>query len=107
MPHDGQDIAAPALTALAEAACVPLGELLDRAVVRVREAVSDGGKVSAAALEERQAMVHGLAWLATYVESLRQMAGWAGRLQAGGRLGEMEALILRIGFGEYLTQIAG
>jgi (2S)-methylsuccinyl-CoA dehydrogenase len=63
------------------------------------EAAGDGDPAQAAA--------HGLAWLATYVEALRQMLGWARRLEANGRLGEMERLLLGIAFGEYLAQIAG
>jgi (2S)-methylsuccinyl-CoA dehydrogenase len=35
------------------------------------------------------------------------MLGWARRLEAAGRLGEMERLILTAAFGEYLAQIAG
>jgi len=58
-------------------------------------------------MEEHQYAAHAMAWLATYVEALRQMRAWAGRVSAEGRLGEMEALILQIGFGEYLGQIAG
>jgi (2S)-methylsuccinyl-CoA dehydrogenase len=58
-------------------------------------------------LEAEQYAAHGLAWLATYAESLNQMAGWAARLEAAGKLGEIERLILAIGGGEYLAQIAG
>jgi (2S)-methylsuccinyl-CoA dehydrogenase len=65
------------------------------------------GKVSGAALEEHQFAAHALSWLATYVEALRQMRAWAGRIEAEGKFGEIEALILQIGFGEYLAQIAG
>jgi (2S)-methylsuccinyl-CoA dehydrogenase len=54
-----------------------------------------------------QHALHGLAWLATYVEALRQMLGWARALSAEARLGEMEALLLGAAFGEYLAQIAG
>ncbi|MDX2202250.1 MAG: acyl-CoA dehydrogenase family protein [Hyphomicrobiaceae bacterium] len=60
-----------------------------------------------AGLDGAQAAAHGLAWLATYVESLRQMLGWAERLKEGGRLGEMEGALTAIAFGEYLAQIAG
>ena len=60
-----------------------------------------------AGLDGAQASAHGLAWLATYVEALRQMLGWAERLKAGGRLGEMESGLIAIAFGEYLAQIAG
>src|SRR5690606_133743 len=61
--------------------------------------------IDSAALEDDQHAAHALSWLATYVESLRQLAGWAERL--GESFAEVEALILQIGFGEYLTQIAG
>ncbi|MEZ5854707.1 MAG: acyl-CoA dehydrogenase family protein [Hyphomicrobiaceae bacterium] len=54
-----------------------------------------------------QHALHGLAWLATYVEALRQMLGWAQRMASEGRYGEMEGLLLDVAFGEYLAQIAG
>jgi (2S)-methylsuccinyl-CoA dehydrogenase len=111
MPHDGQDMPVSALisglTGLVEQAVAPAGALLATATERLRETVTVAGKISAAALEQHQRMAHGLAWLATYVESLRQMQAWAARLEADGRFGEMEALILQIGCGEYLCQIAG
>jgi (2S)-methylsuccinyl-CoA dehydrogenase len=69
--------------------------------------ISAGGRISNAALEGDQHASHALAWLATYVESLAQLRAWADRLAAEGRLGEAERLILAIGFGEYLAQIAG
>ncbi|TPE48304.1 acyl-CoA dehydrogenase family protein [Amaricoccus solimangrovi] len=69
--------------------------------------VSTGGRVSNRALEADQFAAHGLSWIATYVESLRQMLGWADRLSEAGAFGEMEALILRITFGEYLSQLRG
>jgi (2S)-methylsuccinyl-CoA dehydrogenase len=58
-------------------------------------------------LDAAQAATHGLAWLATYVEALRQMLGWARRLEAEQRLTELERLLLTAAFGEYLAQIAG
>ncbi len=57
--------------------------------------------------DAHQHATHGLAWLATYVESLRQLASWAERLDGEGRFGEMEQLILQIGVHEYGEQIAG
>jgi (2S)-methylsuccinyl-CoA dehydrogenase len=113
MPHDGQPAPQPApaliddLATLTRAAVAPAGALLATATARVRALVAADGRVSAAALERHQAAAHGLAWLATYVESLRQMQGWADRLEAAGTLGEMERLILQIAFGEYLSQITG
>jgi (2S)-methylsuccinyl-CoA dehydrogenase len=109
MPHDGQtlDHATDTLVARLEAALPALIRLQDTATDRLRAAVTQGGKVQAAALEARQRQAHGLAWLVTYVESLRQMQAWAGRLSAEGKFGEMEGLILQIAAGEYLAQIAG
>jgi (2S)-methylsuccinyl-CoA dehydrogenase len=66
-----------------------------------------GGKVDAAALEREQFAAHGFAWLVTYVEGLRQLLGWAERLEAAGQFGEREALILQAGYGEYLYQMWG
>jgi (2S)-methylsuccinyl-CoA dehydrogenase len=109
MPHDGQalDLSPATLIARLGAAIPALEALQTAATERLRAAVSQGGKVQAAALEARQRQAHGLAWLATYVESLRQMQAWAGRLAGDGRFGEMESLILQIAAGEYLAQIAG
>jgi len=54
-----------------------------------------------------QACLHGVAWVGTYVRALREMLGWARRLQAEGRSGELETLMLQAAFGEYLAQLAG
>ncbi len=59
------------------------------------------------ALQREQARAHGVAWAATYVHALRQMLGWAQRLRAAGRLGELEARLLRSAYGECLAQLAG
>ena len=111
MAHDGAEmpnsVILPELLALTEAALQPVESLLAEARSSLRAAVDSGGKVSGAALEARQFEAHALAWLATYVESLRQLRGWAGRIAGAGGFGEMEQLILQIGFGEYLAQIAG
>src|SRR3954469_19684024 len=54
-----------------------------------------GGKIDADLLEANQTAAHGYAWMATYVEGLRQILGWAGRLDASSELGELESLILQ------------
>ena len=96
----------PALLTRDDAAALlpDLDALLARATAALRARVG-GGKIDGEALEVEQHAAHALSWLATYVEALRQMAGWAERL--GDGFGEIEQLILTIGFGEYLTQIAG
>ncbi|MFN3576711.1 MAG: acyl-CoA dehydrogenase family protein [Tabrizicola sp.] len=97
----------PDLKALTIAALPEIEALFAQAREGLRAQVSAGGKVSNQALESRQYQAHALAWLATYVEALRQLHAWAERLSEAGQLGEMEALILQIGFGEYLAQISG
>jgi (2S)-methylsuccinyl-CoA dehydrogenase len=89
------------------AAVAAADSLLRQAVDGARQHFFSGKRLDAAALEEEQHYTHGLAWLRTYVEALRQTHGWAERLREGGRLGERERLILEIGFAEYLARIVG
>ena len=97
----------PDLLALTSASVPPTEALLTLATDAVRGMVCVDGKVSGALIEEHQMAAHGLAWIATYVESLRQMQGWAERLQAEGEFGEVEQLLHQIAFGEYLWQLYG
>jgi (2S)-methylsuccinyl-CoA dehydrogenase len=73
----------------------------------VRAHVAPAGRVEPASLEQHQFQAHGLAWVATYVEALRQCLGWAKRLSAAGTFGERETLVLQAAFGEYLAQLQG
>ena len=113
MPHDGQDISSaadillPDLLALTGAAVAPVEDILERAKSVLRDVASVDGKVSAKLIEANQTAAHGLAWLATYTESLRQMQAWAEKLSAEGKFGEIEQIIHQIAFGEYLWQIYG
>jgi (2S)-methylsuccinyl-CoA dehydrogenase len=81
--------------------------LLAAAKRRLLAAVAPGGSIDPALLEARQFAVHGYAWMATYVEALRQMRLWAQGLETAGRLRELEALMLQMAFGEYLGQLGG
>ena len=45
--------------------------------VSLKDALSVEGRISGALVEENQTASHGLAWLATYAQSLRQMQKWA------------------------------
>jgi len=95
------------LVARAREAVMAVEALLADATYSVRERVTAEGSIMPRLLDREQRATHGLAWFATYVEALRQLAGYAERMQATGRLGEIEQLIVRIGFGEYLAQILG
>jgi len=81
--------------------------LLAEAAVSVRAKVTENGKISASAVEREQHAAHGYAWLATYVESIRQLAAYSGRMIEANRFGELEELLVRVGAGEYLAQIFG
>ncbi len=81
--------------------------LLECAVTAMRGRVSAYGKLNAAKIETEQHAAHGLAWLATYVEAIKEMAAYARRMHEEGRLGDTEELLTRIGLGEYLAQIFG
>ena len=74
-----------------------------RLVVRV----APRGNIEPERFAAEQLAAHALAWMATYVEALRQMRNWAVRLHEGAKLGEIEALILETAYGEYLAQLAG
>jgi (2S)-methylsuccinyl-CoA dehydrogenase len=99
--------AAPDLVPLAREAARAAADLVAEATRRVRARVAVGGRVAPEALEREQHAAHGLAWLATYGEALRELAAYAERLSAEGRLGETEDLLVRIGMGEYLDQMFG
>ena len=95
------------LTGLANEAVEKANTLLGCARRHLADRVAPDGRVDGAALEAEQFAAHGFAWMATYVEALRQLAGWAERLEADGKSGETEKLILQIGFSEYLAQLYG
>ncbi len=95
------------LVELAQEASAALDALLADATARVRERVIVEGQVVGRLFDREQRATHGLAWFATYVEAVRQLAAYAARMVGEGTLGEAEELLIRIGLGEYIAQIAG
>ena len=95
------------LLALGHGATAAVEALLSDAAVKVRERVVLEGQPAARLMDREQRATHGLAWLATYVEAVRQLTAYAERMQDSGLLTEIEELIVRIGLGEYLAQIQG
>jgi (2S)-methylsuccinyl-CoA dehydrogenase len=100
-------VAGAGLAELVDEAARAAEALCAKAKLRLAERFCPGGKPSAEALDRDQHAAHGLAWLATYATTLRELGAYAARLAAQGRLGETESLIVRIAAGEYLNQIAG
>jgi (2S)-methylsuccinyl-CoA dehydrogenase len=108
MPQADSDSAADGdLLPLARAAVTAVESLFDDARGKVCARVVTDGSLAAGLLDREQRATHGLAWLATYVEAIRQLAAYAERMRHEGRLSEIETLIVRIGLGEYLAQIQG
>jgi (2S)-methylsuccinyl-CoA dehydrogenase len=97
----------PELIPPLESATEAAAALRDRAVEAVAAKVSSGGKIDGAALEREQRAAHGLAWIATYVEAIRQITDYARRMEGEGRFGEMERLLVQIGTCEFLSQLFG
>jgi (2S)-methylsuccinyl-CoA dehydrogenase len=95
------------LLARARAALAGAEALLAEAQVKVRERVSAEGRLVDRLLQREQRAAHALAWLATYVEAMRRLIGFAQRLEDERGLDEIEDLLLRIGLGEFLAQITG
>lgn len=81
--------------------------LLANATAATVGTVAADGRIEAAAVDREQRRVHGLAWFSTLVEALAQTLAWARRLEAEGRFEPHGRLVLEIGFGEYLSQLAG
>ncbi|MEZ5737103.1 MAG: acyl-CoA dehydrogenase family protein [Novosphingobium sp.] len=86
----------------AAAAC----DYTDAVHSKVADAIAPEAKVDAALAEASQRMVHGFAWIATMADALHATAEWARRARESGDYGAIEELILRIGCGEYLAQLA-
>ena len=95
------------LLASAAEAVAAIEALAAEAAASLRTRLAPNGKLSAAAFDREQHAAHVLAWLATYVESIRQLKAFAERMAAAGRFKATEELLVRIGLGEYLAQIFG
>ena len=115
MALDGQNaamqtenyIVMPDLLATTQQALESLDTLFEVAKGTVKSLVSIDGRVSSGLMEQHQAAAHGLSWLATYHESMRQMQNWATKLNNAGEFGEAEQLLHQIACGEYHAQIVG
>ena len=115
MALDGQNaamqtenyIVMPDLLATTHRALESLDTLFEAAKGTVKSLVSKDGRVSSGLMEQHQAAAHGLSWLATYHESMRQMQNWATKLSDAGEFGEAEQLLHQIACGEYHAQIVG
>ena len=77
-------------------------EKIKKQLITEKELSQDNFKVWE---EKNQHRVHGFAWIATYIEALRQINKWGVELTNKNKLNEFEKLILDISFIEYVSQI--
>lgn len=98
----------PNLVAVIKDASAAVDAYVDVARGKCHEALTKAdGRPDRAALERQQHMAHGLSWLGTYAETLRQTAEWAARLEQEGKFSTTEALLTQILFSEYCAQLIG
>ena len=95
------------LIELSREATAALDALLADAVRKVGERVVVEGHPVARLFDREQRATHGLAWLATYVEAVRQLAAYTERMVGNDTFGELEEHLVRIGLGECIAQIVG
>src|SRR5258707_566688 len=95
------------VTVLAREAMLAAEAVLKDATAAVRARVGVENHDVERRFAREQRATHGLAWLATYVEAIRQLCAYAERMHGTGDLGETEELLVQIGLGEYLAQIVG
>jgi (2S)-methylsuccinyl-CoA dehydrogenase len=90
---------------LAHEAIAAADALLADAGVSVRARIAPDRHIIEPVFVREQRAAHGLAWLATYVEAIRQLVAYAERMQAAGRFGDLEEAVVGVGLGEYLAQM--
>jgi (2S)-methylsuccinyl-CoA dehydrogenase len=95
------------LSALLPAAVSAADAYVANAKAAIAARVAPSGKVDRRLIDVEQHAAHGFAWLATYAETLRQMADWLSRMEAEGKAGETERLLTQFLFAEYLAQLIG
>jgi len=91
---------------LCEGAVASADRLVGAAKTALRDHLIVDGRLDRKLMETHQYAAHGFSWLCTYAETLRQTLNWAKHISEEGNFNELEELILRVGFGEYLHQMA-
>ena len=96
-----------ALLRQARAALEAARAYADEARGATLDEVGGAGGIDPALLDASQHGAHGYAWSETLVAALYALLAWADAANRRGAMGQAEALVLRLGFGEYLGQLTG
>ncbi len=91
----------------ASAAASAASTYVSAAHARVAETIAPDGKVDPSLANREQRLGHGFAWIATTAEALTVTADWARQSALADRFDQLDELVLRIGFGEYCSQLLG
>ncbi|MBX9757836.1 MAG: acyl-CoA dehydrogenase family protein [Beijerinckiaceae bacterium] len=91
----------------ARAALQACERLLASAREAVRLMVTRDGRIDADLMEVHQRGAHGIAWLATYVQSIRELVAYCERAQSEGVFGELESGVTFLAISEYSAQCFG
>ncbi|MEO0606725.1 MAG: acyl-CoA dehydrogenase family protein [Pseudomonadota bacterium] len=73
--------------------------------IKVMADLAPDGTIDRAAFSKYQHIAHGYGWIVTYVETLRETANWAKRLERDSKLTEIDALLAQILFSKYLADL--
>ncbi|OYU53332.1 MAG: acyl-CoA dehydrogenase [Alphaproteobacteria bacterium PA1] len=101
------DLSPQTVPALLGDSAAALAPIKTAALAFVRKRVAPTGKIDRKLIDQEQHIVHGLAWVATYVETLREVANWAVKLQEEGLFGETESALSCLLFSSYLGDLKG
>ncbi|MEL6861861.1 MAG: acyl-CoA dehydrogenase family protein [Pseudomonadota bacterium] len=94
------------LTGLLQDAVTAVDTYKEALHAKVGQVLAPDGKIDRTRFSEHQHLAHGYGWIVTYVETLRETANWASRLEAEGSFGEIDALLAQILFSKYLADLA-
>ena len=97
----------PATLSGAKSALMATELLLSHAREAVREPLLSNGRIDGERAENNQRATHGLAWLATYVQAIRELVAYLERAEADGACGELEANVTFLAISEYAAQCFG
>ena len=67
--------------------------------------VTRDNAIDTPSLERHQFIAHGYAWVATYLEAIKQLTQWSKQLLGQGSFTELEQVIFKVGTGGYLQQL--
>jgi len=88
-----------------EEAQITVNSYYNAALDQVRKLVIVDGTISKENLVKEQHASHGLAWIATYRATLKELINWSIKLESNKDFQEMEKLILQFAFSEFCSQI--